>query len=345
MLDSRFFKKFNKVTVKDLLNNVPMFSVDEEYLDIQISNVETLKNANKGDLAFLSNKKYKDDLLNTKASAVIVNKEFKEYVPSGTAALVADHVLIVYAKILDYIYPKENFESKIGDLVKISNLTKIPEKCKIGNFVSIGENVKIGDMVTIGSNVVIKDGVEIGDNCNIGDNVTIGNSIIGNNVVINSGARIGESGFGIIPLKNEVCYIKQLGRVIIGNNVRIGSNTTIDRGSLDDTVIGNNTIIDNLVQIGHNVKIGECCIIVSQVGIAGSTLIGNNSVLAGQVGVAGHIVIGNNVTIAAKSGVASSIPDGSVYAGIPAKDAVLWRKESALLKNLVKNRRVNNMGA
>lgn len=341
MLDMRFFKKFNAVTIGELHANVPLFDVSEKFYNVEIKNVETLAKAGPGDLSFFSNRKYKDDLVNTRASAVLVSEQWVQFVPESVAPLICKHALIAYAKILDYMYPNENFQAKIGSLVKISNLTKLPEECVVGDFVKIGDNVTIGNRVKIGSNVVIGDGVVIGENSTIGDNVTLSHCILGKNVVVNSGARIGESGFGIIPLKDDVCYIKQLGRVVIGDNVRIGANSTIDRGTLDDTEIGRNTIIDNLVQIGHNVKIGEEAIIVSQVGIAGSTRVGNRSVLAGQVGVAGHLVIGNNVTIAAKSGVAGNIPDGAVYAGIPAKDAGLWRREVALMKNLVRNRKTS----
>lgn len=339
MLDLRFFKKLRVVTLGELQEKIGIFKLDKKFCDVEISGVETLEKAGPGDLAFFSNVKYKDVLSKTKASAVLVNEAALKFVPESVVPLVCGHALIAYAKILDYLYPNENFETKISSLVKISNLTKLPEECVVGDFVTIGDNVSIGTKVKIGSNVVIGDGVVIGENSSIGDNVTLSHCILGKNVVINSGARIGESGFGIIPLPNEVCYIKQLGRVVIGDNVRIGANTTIDRGTLEDTEIGRNTIIDNLVQIGHNVKIGECSILVSQVGVAGSTRIGNSSVLAGQVGVAGHLVIGNNVTIAAKSGVAASIPDGSVYAGIPARDAMEWRREVAMLKRAVKNRK------
>lgn len=339
MLDLRFFKKLKVVTIGELVENTHVFKVDPKYYDTVINGIATLCNANIGDLAFFSNVKYKDDLINTKATAVLVTEDASKFVPTSAIPLISENALLAYAKVLDYMYPNEHFESKIGSLVKISNLTKLPDECIVGDFVSIGDNVSIGNRVRIGSNVVIGDGVVIGDNSYIGDNVTLSHCILGQNVVINSGARIGESGFGIIPLQNSVCYIKQLGRVVVGDNVRIGANTTIDRGALEDTTIGNNTIIDNLVQVGHNVKIGEGCILVSQVGIAGSTKIGNRAVLAGQVGVAGHLVIGNNVTIAAKSGVAASIPDGAVYAGIPAKDINIWRREVALLKNMVKNRK------
>jgi len=212
---------------------------------------------------------------------------------------------------------------------------------KYHEFIPSHSKVKIGNNVWLGENVTILKGVEIGDNTTIGDSVSISHAIIGNNVIINSGARIGESGFGILPTKTGLKYIKQLGRVIISDNVRIGANTTIDRGSINDTFIGKGTIIDNLVQIGHNVKIGEHSVIVSQVGISGSTEIGNCSTLAGQVGVAGHLKIGNNVTIAAKSGVTNDIPDGAIYGGFPAIDIKMWRKQVATLNIMTKNRRKN----
>jgi UDP-3-O-[3-hydroxymyristoyl] glucosamine N-acyltransferase len=173
--------------------------------------------------------------------------------------------------------------------------------------------------------------------------VVISHSIIGNNVLINSGTCIGESGFGIIPTGKEMVYIRQLGRVIVGDRVRIGANVTIDRGSIDDTIIGNDTIIDNLVQIAHNVHIGDRSILVAQVGIAGSTKIGNDVVLAGQVGVSGHIEIGDGAIAAAKSGIASSVEAGKIVGGIPAVDVNTWKRQAAFLKMSVTQKKSNSL--
>jgi len=341
MLDSRFYKQFKAMTIKDILEVSSLKVTPGANLDTVISSIATLKDAKEGELSFFHNKKYKSDLAGTNASAVIVPEEFKDLCPAKTIALISAAPLMDFVNVVDTMYPTEEFKSQISSLVKISNLARLSSDCEIGDFVSIGDNVKIGHHVKIGNNVTIRDGVEIGDNTVIGDSVSISHSIIGKNVIINSGARIGESGFGILPTKTGLKYIKQLGRVIICDNVRIGANTTIDRGSINDTFIGKGTIIDNLVQIGHNVKIGEHSVIVSQVGISGSTEIGSGTTLAGQVGVAGHLKIGNNVTIAGKSGVTNDIPDGSIYGGFPAIDVKLWRKQVATLNIMTKNRKKN----
>ena len=330
MIDKRFFGEIKKIRATELAVVCGLKVVGGE--DFEISSVATLKHATKGDLSFFGNRKYKDDLKNTKAGAVIISKADLENLPENVMALVAENVMISYAKALSVLcYPDEHL-SHICQTAVISETAKIGRGCYIGDYVKIEDDVEIGDNVVIGNNTVIEKGCKIGGDGLIRNNVTISHSIIGCNVIINSGARIGESGFGIIPTGGKMVYIKQLGRVIIGDRVRIGANTTIDRGSIEDTVIGNDTIIDNLVQIAHNVTIGNGAILVSQVGIAGSSKIGNGVILAGQVGVAGHIEIGDGAIAAAKSGIASSIEPGKIVGGIPAVDAGIWKRQAAFLK-------------
>ena len=333
MIDKRFFGEIKKIRVTELavICGLKVFG-DRDFV---ISSVATLRHAAENDLSFFGNKKYKDDLRNTRAGAVIISEADLANLPENVVALIAENVMISYAKVLSVLcYPEEHL-SHICQTAVVSETAKIGANCYIGDYVKIEDDVEIGDNVVIGSNTVIEKGCKIGDNGLIRNNVTISHSIIGCNVIINSGARIGESGFGIIPTGSKMVYIKQLGRVIIGDRVRIGANTTIDRGSIEDTVIGNDTIIDNLVQIAHNVTIGNGSILVSQVGIAGSSKIGNGVILAGQVGVAGHIEIGDGAIAAAKSGIASSIEPGKVVGGIPAVDAGIWKRQVAFLKMAV----------
>lgn len=330
MIDNRFFKEIKKVKVSELATVCGLKKVGDR--DFEISSIATLKHATGRDLSFFSNKKYKDDLKNTNAGVVIISEADMESLPNNVVALISQNVMVSYAKALSVLcYPDEHV-AHVCQTAVISDTAKIGKGCYIGDYVRIEDDVEIGDNVVIRSNTVIEKGCKIGDNGLIRNNVTISHSIIGCNVIINSGARIGESGFGIIPTGSGMVYIKQLGRVIIGDRVRIGANTTIDRGSIEDTVIGNDTIIDNLVQIAHNVTIGNQSILVSQVGIAGSSKIGNGVVLAGQVGVAGHIEIGDGAVAAAKSGIASSIEPGKVVGGIPAVDAGIWKRQAAFLK-------------
>lgn len=337
MIDNRFFKEIKKVKISELAVVCGLKIVGNG--DFEISSVATLKHATEKDLSFFSNKRYKNDLKNTKAGAVIISEADLSDLPKNIIALVSPNVMISYAKALSVLcYPDDQI-AHICQTAVISDTAKVGKNCYIGDYVKIEDDVEIGDNVVIGSNTVIEKGCKIGDNGLIRNNVTISHSIIGSNVIINSGARIGESGFGIIPTGNGMVYIKQLGRVIIGDRVRVGSNTTIDRGSIEDTVIGNDTIIDNLVQIAHNVTIGDKSILVSQVGIAGSSKIGNGVILAGQVGVAGHIEIGDGSIAAAKSGIASSIEPGKVVGGIPAVDAGIWKRQAAFLKMSVTKKR------
>ena len=330
MIDKNFFGEIKKVKVSELATICGFEIVGEK--DFEISSIATLDQATPSELSFFGNKKYKNDLKNTRAGAVIITKEDSDGLPAESVGLITPNVMIGYARALQVLFYKEEHLSHICGTAVVSETAKIGTDCYIGDYVRIEDDVEIGDNVVIGSNTVIEKACKLGNNCLIRNNVTISHAIIGNDVIVNSGARIGESGFGIIPTGKEMVFVKQLGRVIIGDRVRIGANTTIDRGSIEDTEIGNDTIIDNLVQIAHNVRIGERAIIVSQVGIAGSTKIGNGVVLAGQVGVSGHIEIGDGAIAAAKSGIASSVDAGQVVGGIPAVDIGIWRRQAAFLK-------------
>lgn len=340
MIDSRFFNELIKMKASDLAGKCGFKMVGGK--DFTIIGVSTLKNATKGDLSFFGNKKYLNDLKGASAGAIIVTEKNVSDVPEGVMAMVFPNATIGYAKALNILYPKEKYQINVSETAIIHKTARIGSGCHIGNYVVIGENVEIGDNVFIGDHTSIERGCKIGSGGYIHDNVTISHSVIGDDVIINSGARLGESGFGIIPTEKSMIYIPQLGRVVIGERVRIGSNTTIDRGSIGDTTIGSDTIIDNLVQIGHNVTIGKMSIIVAQVGIAGSANVGNGVVLAGQVGVAGHIEIGDGAIVMAKSGVAGNVKAGRIMGGIPAVDAEIWRRQVAFLKSSVIKKRKNN---
>lgn len=340
MIDTRFYNELTRMKVSQLAS-ICGFEIASSgsgfssFDDFDVCNVSTLKNAKKSDLSFFGNRKYLADLRETKAGAVIVTAKDLPDVPEGSVALVCSNATIGYAMALNILYPRDIYLSKISKTAVIHGAAKIGTGCHIGEYSVIEENVEIGGNVFIGDHTVIEKGCRIGAGSSIRNNVTISHSIIGERVIIHSGARLGESGFGIIPTGQTMIYIPQLGRVLVGDRVRIGANTTIDRGSIGDTSIGDDTIIDNLVQIGHNVTIGKMCIIVAQVGIAGSTTIGDGVVLAGQVGVAGHIEIGDGVVAAAKSGIANNVKPGQIVGGIPAVDVEIWKRQAAFLKSSV----------
>jgi len=302
--------------------------------EVEITGISEIQSAREGDLTFLTNPKYKRFLKATKASAILLEREIPELeIPQ----LVCPEPYVAFAKALNLFYPERLPEPGISGQASVSPTAKIEEDCYIGDFAFIGDNTKIG------RGVKIFPGVYIGSNCEIGDytvifpNVTIYEGTkIGRFVRIHSGTVIGSDGFGYAFSKEEkkIYKVPQVGGVVIEDFVEIGANTTIDRGTIGNTVIEEGTKIDNLVQIGHNVKIGKYCFIVSQVGISGSTKIGDFVTLAGKVGVAGHIEIASNVTVAAKSGITKSIKEPGTYAGFPVRPYKEWRKIQALTDRL-----------
>ncbi len=279
-------------------------------------NVKTLVEAKSGDLTFFDSIKYKDLAASTNATYCITNKKLEKFLPSKINCIVVENVLLELAKVLKIIYPDADVDYPDLSLKKPSknNLNKV----KFGNNVLLGKNVEIGKNSIIGSNTIIEQSVKIGENCVIGSNVIIKNSIIMNNVVIQDSCKIGQKGFGFIPVKDKNLKFPHIGRVIINNDVEIASGCTIDRGSVGDTIIGRNSYLDNQVHIAHNVKIGSNCMIAGQVGFAGSSIIGNNVSIGGQAGISGHLKIGNNVKIGGGSGVVKDIQDNEIVMGYPA---------------------------
>ena len=254
---------------------------------------------------------------NTKTGACLTTKHLENFLPKHTQKIIVNNVLFELAGAIKKIFPDADIDYPDFTLKK-PNLKKY-NSVKFGNNVLIGKNVKLGKNTKIGSNTIIEQNVIIGKNCVIGSNVIIKNTIIGDRVVLQDNCKIGQKGFGFIPIKNKNIKFPHIGKVNINNDVEIASGCTIDRGSVDDTCIGNNTYIDNQVHIAHNVKIGSNCMIAGQVGFAGSSTIGNNVSIGGQAGISGHLNIGNNVKIGGGSGVVKDVEDNQVIMGYPAK--------------------------
>ena len=282
-----------------------------------IYDVKNLNEATSNDLTFFHSIKYKDLAINTKAYACITKTDFFHLLPETCIKISCDNVLLLTAIITAKFYPDSITDDNNYDLIDINE--KFRDTVS-GKNTFVGHNVIIGKNTRIGNNTIIENNVKIGINCCVGSNVILRNSIIEDNVHILDGAVIGKKGFGFIPNNSKNIRYPHIGYVHVKKNSEIGCGSTIDRGSLSVTIIGENTYIDNQVHIAHNVKIGKNCIIAGQVGIAGSTTLGNNVMVGGQAGISGHLKIGNNVQIGGGSGVIKNIKDNSKVMGYPAKD-------------------------
>lgn len=340
MADKRFFYNHGPVSLKEILeltgatlaprNNM----LPQDYL---IEDIAPLELAQENHLSFFINNKYLESFKQSKAGFCFISDKSSNSAPTSMTVLLHSNPYKAYAIIAKKFYGDKSHTGSISTNAIIASSAKIGKNCSIGNFVVIEDGVEIGDNSIIDHNSVIKRNSVIGSNCKIASNVTISHAIIGDHVIIHPGVRIGQDGFGFASDHTGHLKVLQLGIVKIGNYVEIGANTTIDRGSSQDTIIEDMAQIDNLVQLGHNVKIGKACVIVAQVGIAGSTKIGPFSVLGGQVGVAGHLNIGSGVQIAAQSGVAQDVEDKIILGGSPAVPIRQWHRQNFTLAKLAKN--------
>ena len=318
-----FFEKKNNIKINDILL---LLNLKKKQKNILINDIKELGTSSRKDITFFHSLKYLELLKKTRSEIIITSKKFSNFIPKKKTIIEVTNILVAVAKVTSLFYPKsinDNFDSDVKS-VKEKNFLNV----NFGKNVLIGKNVRIGKNSSIGHNSVIEHNVVIGFNCHIGSNVIIKNSIIGNNSNILDGAIIGKKGFGFFPDKKKNVRYPHIGAVIIGNNVEIGCNNTIDRGSLSNTIIGDGTFLDNQVHIAHNVKIGKNCIITGQVGFAGSAKIGNNVMIGGQAGISGHISIGDNVQIGGGSGVVKNIPSNTKVMGYPAKNIRNFLKEN-----------------
>jgi UDP-3-O-[3-hydroxymyristoyl] glucosamine N-acyltransferase len=316
-MSNLFFKKKKNFV---LLKNIYIYlnQTCKKNINKKIFGVNNIVDAKDNELTFFDNLNYEKEAKYSKALACIVKERNIKYLNKNIIPIISKSPLIDFYKIVSIYYPNSLLdEEKINILKNNNKLFK--KNIFVGENCLIDKNVSIGNNTTIGNNVIIKSNVQIGKNCTIGSNVIIENSLLGDNIIVKSGTLIGQVGFGFNFEKKKRIKFPHIGRVIIENDVQIGSLCTIDRGSLTDTVIGEFTSIDNHVQISHNVKIGNFCIIAAQSGIAGSTVIGNNVKIGGQTGISGHLSIGNNVKIGGKSGVIADISDNQTVMGYPAK--------------------------
>ncbi len=334
MADPRFFQKSPARTLGELAVIAGGKLADDAAADILIDDVAPLDQAGAGQISFLDNRKYKDSFAASKAAAAIVAEPLASLAPSGMALIISKNPYKSYALVAQAFYPVVYPSASISVGAHVHPSAKIADGCVIEAGVVIGANVVIGEGTWIGANGVIGEGVKIGARCKIDPCVTVSHAEIGDGVRLYPGVRIGQDGFGFAIDPAGHVKVPQLGRVIIGDNVEIGANSTIDRGAGPDTVIGAGTWIDNLVQIGHNVRIGKGCILIAQSGVAGSTVLEDYAVLAAQAGVAGHLRIGMGARIGAKAGVMKDVPAGEEQLGAPAVPVKEFMRQVIALKRL-----------
>lgn len=304
--------------------------------EVEINSVSKIEEGKEGTLAFLANPKYEKYLYTTDASVVLVNKDLQINGTVSTTLIRVDNAYDAFTSLLEMYSKMQDEKTGIEQPCHIDTSAKLGEKVYVGAFSYIGPNVTLGHNVKVYPQCYIGDNVHISDNTVLYPGVKVyHNCLIGKNCILHAGVVIGGDGFGFVQQPDQQYRkIPQVGNVVIEDNVEIGSNTTIDRATMGSTVIRRGTKFDNLIQIGHNVEVGENTVVVSQAGVAGSTKIGRNCQLGGQVGLAGHLKIGDNVKIGAQSGVTNDLKDGETVLGSPATDASRQIKAMIVYKSL-----------
>lgn len=334
------------ITIEQLITRIeqrqPIINKAEikaEQLRQEFSSIGSLSHANHQQLSFLADPHYASSLAGSQAGAVLITAEYREQVPEMAIALVVASPYLAYASA-SQIFARESRLNGIHPSAVIADSAVIGDQAHIGPFCVIGEHVHIGARSSLAAHVVVEENSAIGHDCVIKSQVVIGHdSVIGHHVRLHAGVSVGAEGFGFAPTSNPSTTgwerIAQLGRVVIGDYVRIGSQTCIDRGAIDDTVIGNHVIIDNLVQVAHNVHIGDGTAIAAQTAIAGSTRIGKRCIIGGAVGITGHIEITDDVTLSGMTMVTKSIKTaGSYSSGTAAMPTANWRRAAVRFRQL-----------
>ncbi len=302
--------------------------------DLLLHGIAPLQAATPDTVSFLDNRRYLDALKATQAGAVLIHPNLAVHVPAGTRAILTTQPYLAWARVAALFHPAPPTCPGIHPSAVIDPAARIDPSAEIGPLVVVEAGAEIGPRCRIGPLAVVGAGVVLGADCRVGAGAGISHAVVGARVYLYPGSRIGQEGFGFAPGPAGFTTVPQLGRVLIGDDVEVGANSTIDRGSSNDTVIGAGTRIDNLVQIGHNVRLGRCCVIVAQVGIAGSTVLGDFVQVGGQVAIAGHLSIGDGARIGAQSGVMADVPEKAEVLGTPTVPVRQFFRDYATLRKM-----------
>ena len=345
LTDPRFFQTAGPFTLGRLLfelgleerDRIDGHSADKTFID-----VAALSEAGPSHLSFFHNRKYLSALTKTKAGAVLVSEAEAHHVPEGCARLIVTDPYRAYGQMAALFHPvwQGSDTTEIHPTAHVDPSAQIGAGVRVGAFSSIGANASVGAGSLIGAHCVIGEGVVVGECCVFEGHCTVSHALIGDRVHLKPGARIGQGGFGwaldLQALQHQ--RIPQLGRVVLGDDVELGANTTVDRGAGPDTVVGRGTVIDNQCQIAHNVRLGRGCVVVAGSSIAGSAILEDGVLVGGCSGVLGHVTIGAGSQIQASSSVTKSCPAGSILRGVPARDYRLYLREEATLRRSARAR-------
>ena len=336
MADRRFFQYGGPFSLAELAVMIGASLERCPDPSVLIDDIGPISTAGPTDLTFLENSRYSKGLRDSRAGACLITANHADHAPPGMALLLTERPRRNFARLSQRFYPEPVPEPGVHPTASIAESVTLGPDCRVGPGVVIGANARIGARCFLEANTVIDDAVEIGPDTRIGANATLSHCIVGTRCYIYAGVTIGQCGFGFESDASGIIKMPHLGRVLVGDDVEIGANCTVDRGTGPDTTIGQGTMIDNLVHIGHNVHIGRGCIIAAMVGIAGSARLEDRVVIAGQSGVTGHVTVGAGVQVAARTGVTKDIGAGQRVAGMPAVPVRDFRRQIAMVRILAR---------